>query len=340
MPNRNSRLPHHHLVRRHVAGRKPPLRLSLACALACGSAVLVGCGVDDQVHQAALRDLATQKQLAADRDRQLQAQEEKLAALAKQIEALEAERTQALGGLADAKKSAEDMARARAQAEARAAQFRTLVSKFQKMMAAGKLNVEIRDNRMIVSMGDKILFDPGKTELKKEGAETLAQVTKILKEVDGRDFQIAGHTDAVPIRSARYRSNWDLSAARAVEVVNVMIKNGMEAKRLSAAGYGAEAPIASNEKPDERAKNRRIEITLMPNLDELPPMSSDLQQVAASDQAAASTSPTPEAAPATAIGADVAKADVAKDVKAAEAAEPAKGTEVPTARPAVLPAKP
>ena len=110
------------------------------------------------------------------------------------------------------------------------------------MTEAGKLKVEIRDNRMIVSVGDKISVRSGKTQLKKEGADTLKEVTAVLKDVAGRDFQVAGHTDNTPIRSARFRSNWDLSTARAVEVVNFMVASGMQPGRLSAAGYGDQAP--------------------------------------------------------------------------------------------------
>ena len=75
---------------------------------------------------------------------------------------------------------------------------------------------------MIVRLGDKILFDPGKTDLKPEGKEALTQVTAVLKDLANRNFQVAGHTDNVPIKSAQFKSNWDLSTARAVEVVNFM----------------------------------------------------------------------------------------------------------------------
>lgn len=234
-----------------------------------------GCGVEDQVHQAALRDLQQQKRLVSDRDGELRSREQEIAILKRRLDALEAEKKGSDSALASAKVTMEELARAQAQAEARAAQFRKLVAQFRKMTESGKLKVEIRDNRMIVSLGDRILFDPGKTQVKKEGAETLKQVTEILKEVRGRDFQVAGHTDNAPIRSARYRSNWDLSTARAVEVVNFMISSGMEPTRLSAAGYADQTPVGSNDTPEGRSQNRRIEITLMPNLDDLPPITED-----------------------------------------------------------------
>jgi len=244
-------------------------------ALTLGLGLFAGCGTDDQVHQAAMRDLQQQKHLTAERDRRIQERDQEIQALTRRLDDAESRSRNIEKALANATKSMEDLARAQAQAEARAAQFRKLVVQFRKMTESGKLKVEIRDNRMIVSLGDRILFDPGKTQIKKEGADTLKQVTAILKDVQGREFQVAGHTDNVPIRSARFRSNWDLSAARAVEVVNFMVGSGMEANRLSAAGYADQAPLGSNDTPDGRTKNRRIEITLMPNLDDLPPITDD-----------------------------------------------------------------
>ena len=250
-------------------------RLAMMCAAGSAS---VGCGTDDQVHQAALRDLQHQKQLTAEREREVKALDEENRALKRRLDEAASHSRDAQKALESATKSMEDLARAQAQAEARATQFRKLVAQFRKMTESGKLKVEIRDNRMIVSLGDRILFDPGKTQIKKEGADTLKQVTAILKDVQNRDFQVAGHTDNVPIRSARFRSNWDLSAARAVEVVNFMVGSGMEANRLSAAGYADQAPIGTNDTPDGRTKNRRIEITLMPNLDDLPPIADDTKR--------------------------------------------------------------
>jgi chemotaxis protein MotB len=264
-------------------------RFALPCLALCSAA----CGVDDQTHQAALRDLQQQKHLVSQRDGMLQSRDRELDDLRKRLAALEAEKTGANSALANAKKTMDDLTRAQAQAEARAAQFRTLVEQFRKMTESGKLKVEIRDNRMIVSLGDRILFDPGKTQVKKEGAETLRQVTEILKQVRGRDFQVAGHTDNAPIRSARYRSNWDLSAARAVEVVNFMITSGMEPGRLSAAGYSDQAPVAPNDTPEGRTNNRRIEITLMPNLDDLPPIAFDEAKPGAAGVHAKTAQPAP-----------------------------------------------
>jgi chemotaxis protein MotB len=235
---------------------------SLLTVIGLAIAALSACAGDDQLQQATLRDLAEQKQLAAGREREIHARDHEIEKLKRRLDDAESGMQSAQKALNNAAKSMEDLARSQAQAEARASQFRNLVAQLRKMTEAGKLKVEIRDNRMIVSVGDAILFDPGKTQLKKDGAETLKEVTAVLKDIAGRDFQVAGHGDDTPIRSARFRSNWDLSAARAVEVVSFMVASGMPPSRLSAAGYGA-------------SKYRCIEITLMPNIDDLPPIAED-----------------------------------------------------------------
>ena len=288
-----------------------PGTLILLSAISMGSLAQVGCGVDENVYNAAVKDRDEQKQklsaTASDLDREKAAHrkdndardarilvlENKLTSLGQDVSRLETER-QGLGGELDqAKKRMEELRKAQAQAEARAAQFRKLVTQFKALTDAGKLQVEIRENRMIVRLGDKILFDPGKTELKPEGKEALKQVTVILKDLANRNFQVAGHTDNTPIKSKRFRSNWELSTERAVEVVNFMIDSGMEPKRVSAAGYSDQSPVAANDTPENKAKNRRIEITLVPNLDDLPPIDDALKADTGPKDAPAATTATP-----------------------------------------------
>ncbi len=275
----------------------------LAASLAFSAAA---CGVNEDVYNAAVKDRDQQKQKLAEtqkaldqekaqhakdvavRDARLSILSQKLTSLGQNVSRLETERGNLGGELEQAQKRMEELRKAQAQAEERAAQFRKLVSQFKALTDAGKLQVEIRENRMIVRLGDKILFDPGKTDLKPEGKDALKQVTAVLKTLPNRNFQVAGHTDNVPIKSKRFRSNWDLSTARAVEVTNFMIAAGMEPKRLSAAGYADQSPVAPNDTPENMAKNRRIEITLVPNLDDLPPI----------DEALKADAPAPAPAPA------------------------------------------
>jgi chemotaxis protein MotB len=278
-----------------------------AMFLTAAGPMVAGCGVDQQVYDAAVKDRDQQKQKLAEaqaasdaekaqhkkdvatRDQKIDTLTKKLESLGQDVSRLETERGNLGGELETAKKRMEDLRKAQAQAEARASQFRKLVSQFKQLTDAGKLQVELRENRMIVRLGDQILFDPGKTELKKDGEDALRQVTDVLKAIPNRNFQVAGHTDNIPIKSKRFRSNWDLSTARAVEVVNFMISSGMEPKRLSAAGYADQSPVATNDSSENKAKNRRIEITLVPNLDDLPPIDEALKESPVAEPAATPT---------------------------------------------------
>jgi chemotaxis protein MotB len=159
------------------------------------------------------------------------------------------------------------------QAQARLATFRGMLERFNKMIASGKLRVKIVRGRMVVELSENILFDSGKADLKTEGQAALTEVGTVLASIGDRDFQIAGHTDNVPIKSARFPSNWHLSTARALTVTTYLSEHGVPAVRLSAAGYADTQPAATNDTPEGRQQNRRIEIVLMPNLDELPDLS-------------------------------------------------------------------
>jgi chemotaxis protein MotB len=136
------------------------------------------------------------------------------------------------------------------------------------MIGAGEVSIGIRDGRMVVAMPNDVLFDSGRTEIKRAGQAVLKAVASVLKTVPRR-FQVAGHTDNVPIQTERFPSNWELASARALEVIRFMTVQGVAPATLSAAGYGEFDPVASNDSEDGRRRNRRIEITLQPNIDEI-----------------------------------------------------------------------
>lgn len=194
----------------------------------------------------------------------------RLEKLGQNVEKLVSERGHLARVLADANARLEDVRREKAAAEARAAMFRDLVARLRSMIDAGTLKVSIRDGRMLLAMPNDVLFDSGRTEIKRDGQAALVQVAGVLATIGDRHFLVAGHTDTVPIHTSRFPSNWELSTARAVEVTKFLIANGMRSEVLAAAGYGEFDPVAANDTPEHRAQNRRIEIVLQPNLSELP----------------------------------------------------------------------
>lgn len=199
----------------------------------------------------------------------------RLAELGEDVESLRTRASALEGDLSATTRERDELRERERQANERLATFRAMLERFRSMIDSGRLRVSIVRNRMVVELPDNVLFDSGQAELKPEGAATLAEVATVLSSIEGRVFQIAGHTDNVPIRSRRYGSNWELSTARAVVVARYLIETaGMSADRISAAGYADTVPIESNDTEEGRARNRRIEIVLMPNLDELPDLSS------------------------------------------------------------------
>ncbi len=122
---------------------------------------------------------------------------------------------------------------------------------------------------MVLQLPNDVLFDSGQTAIKPAGKQALTLVAAVLRTASDRHFQVGGDTDNVPINTPQFRSNWELSTRRAVEVVHFLVDQGMRPELLSAAGYGEFDPIAANDMAEGRAKNRRIEISLQPDIDEL-----------------------------------------------------------------------
>ena len=138
-----------------------------------------------------------------------------------------------------------------------------------------RLRKEIEDKEVDVSMSDKglvitfvseVLFNSGKSELREESLNKLDKVASVLTTtVSDLNIGIEGHTDNVPIKYSGWKSNWELSSARALSVLHYMEENkGIDPKRLSATGYGEFQPVTTNETPEGRQKNRRVEVVILP----------------------------------------------------------------------------
>src|SRR5436309_3757529 len=146
--------------------------------------------------------------------------------------------------------------------------YDSLVKDLQSEISKGQIKVtQIRD-KLSVQLVEKILFDSGRAEIKPEGKEVLTKVGNVLLAVKDKQIRIEGYTDAVPIGGAlrqQFPTNWELSTQRAATVLRFLQeKVGVEGKYLSAVGYGSFRPVASNDTPEGRAENRRIEISLTP----------------------------------------------------------------------------
>jgi chemotaxis protein MotB len=129
-----------------------------------------------------------------------------------------------------------------------------------------EITAEVINRGLLIRFPDNALFDSGRADLKEPAMEALTVIGNILLDdpFTERVISVEGHTDNVPMSSAEFPSNWELSTTRATNVIRYFLDEvGIEPKRLSASGYGEYYPIATNETPEGRSQNRRVDIVVM-----------------------------------------------------------------------------
>lgn len=157
--------------------------------------------------------------------------------------------------------------------------FEVLRDKLKQLTQLG-LKVEVRNNRMVIRLPGDVLFSLGSDKLKPAGMKVLVAVADVIRndpQLSKRYFQIAGHTDNVPLMGGVFRDNWGLSLMRAREVLLYLIAptnspkggGGLDALRLHAAGYGEVDPVNPNSDSEKRNANRRVELVIMPDVEEM-----------------------------------------------------------------------
>lgn len=133
-----------------------------------------------------------------------------------------------------------------------------------------ELTVSEKNGKVYVAMSDKLLFQSGSAKLDNRGKEALGKLAEVLNKQVDIDVYIEGHTDSKPIHTAQFKDNWDLSVIRATSVVRILIKDyGVKPLQIQPCGRGEFLPVADNESPEGRSKNRRTEIIMAPKLDKL-----------------------------------------------------------------------
>ena len=181
--------------------------------------------------------------------------------LRQRVGALESDRTRLTQELTASNKAREEKVREVSST------YEQLVKKMKGEIDKGQVTISELKGKLTVNMVEAILFDSGKAEIKQEGLVVLGKVIEILKPVKDKSIRIEGHTDNKPIvapLTQRYPTNWELSSSRAINVARYLQKQGVDAGHLSAAAYGEFKPVADNSTVEGRAKNRRIEIALVP----------------------------------------------------------------------------
>jgi len=180
--------------------------------------------------------------------------------LTKQVENLETDKGRLRDDLVRASKKTIEVEKA-------SSTYQQLLKEMKGEIAEGQITIKELKGKLTMDVVDKILFASGEAKVKKEGLAVLSRVVEILKTVKDKNIRVEGHTDNVKITSrlARiYPTNWELSAARAINVSKYLQEQGIDPTILSATAFGEYQPVADNATPEGRAKNRRIAIILLP----------------------------------------------------------------------------
>jgi chemotaxis protein MotB len=238
--------------------RRTLAALVVTCALAAGCVSQKEFLAKSQEADHAAASLAAERQRAAELQGQLGQLQRALADAQHEL----AMTRQALGETKEALAERE-----RKLAEATVT-YDKLVADLKGEIAEGQVKITRLRDKLTVNLVDKILFDSGSTTIGPRGQEVLRKVAEVLKTAKNKQIQIEGHTDNVPVGGAlktRFPTNWELSVVRATVVARFLQEQGGIAPvMLAATGYGEHHPVTSNESPEGRAENRRIEIVLLP----------------------------------------------------------------------------
>ena len=142
---------------------------------------------------------------------------------------------------------------------------RMLEKKLRSQIDEDQVSLHMDERGLVIVLSDDVLFDSGKAQIKSQAKPVLDKVASTIKrKVPDKNIGVSGHTDNVPIKHSKWKSNWELSTARATNVLHYLVSEGVSPNRLSATGYGEHKPVASNSTPEGQAKNRRVEIVILP----------------------------------------------------------------------------
>ncbi len=248
---------------------------------------LAGCGHSEEEWQAQLAkydQLSQQNQGNLDKlkktTQELEAEKGRVADLESKLKAMGISLEETTGKVSQLSASLEEQEKALKQYKERAALLEAIKARFdalrKKLDQLTKLGlaVNIRNNRMVISLPGDVLFDSGQDTLKKDGQEILEQVAGIINgdaSLKQRVYQVAGHTDDKAFRGAgSFKDNWGLSLMRARGVLLFLVdKGGMPRDKWSAAGFADTDPVSANDTEDGRKKNRRCDLIVVPSVEEM-----------------------------------------------------------------------
>jgi len=212
----------------------------------------------------------TYDKLEEDKNQEIGALQKQRGELQDQVQGLQSQKTSLEQQQADLRRQIDALEQQKAQlmnaSQQTLSQYDSLVRNLTEEVKKGELQVRQYKDMLTVDVAEQLFFDSGRANLKDSGKEVLKKVGEALKGYEDKVIRIVGHTDNVPISKAAQKvfpSNWELSVARATNVVHYLQEVGIPPERMIASGRAEYQPVAENDTPEGRKKNRRIEITLV-----------------------------------------------------------------------------
>lgn len=202
-------------------------------------------------------------------NRDIAEQQERLLELQEGLDAKKKENEALLTDLVEREKKVSELERIIAEKDKAVQMLMVAVKEALLGFSGNELSVEIKNGKVYVSLAEQLLFKSGSYKVDPKGERALIQLSEALKTSPDINILIEGHTDNVPISSKTIKDNWDLSVLRATSITRILTRAGVNPGRITAAGRSEYQPVTSNATADGKQKNRRTEIILSPDLDEL-----------------------------------------------------------------------
>jgi len=173
--------------------------------------------------------------------------------------------------LADREKKVAELSQVLANKEKAVQDLKNKISNALLNFKDGGITVNVKNGKVYVSLAEQLLFGSGSIEVDSKGVTALQQLAKAIKDQRDINILVEGHTDNVPIskKSQYMQDNWDLSVMRATSITKILTKAGVSSSQITPSGRGEFSALAANDTPQNKQKNRRTEIIITPNLDEL-----------------------------------------------------------------------
>jgi len=231
-------------------------RLSVAGLLVAAAFIATGCVSKGEYEK-----------LQADKNKEIDELQKQRGGLQEQLKGLQSQKTSLEQQQADLRKQVDALEQQKSQlltaTQQDKSQYDALVKNLTEEVKKGELQVRQYKDMLTVDVAEQMFFDSGRADLKDTGKAVLKKVGDALKGYEDKVIRVVGHTDNVPIKTKVFPSNWELSVARATTVVRFLQETGIPPERMVASGRAEYQPVAENETPEGRKKNRRIEITLI-----------------------------------------------------------------------------